>query len=264
MATAYEELGITQTATRAELEAAYRAKRAAYDADGVADLGHEFVELARQRRADITAAYHHLRTAIAAPPSLEPAAERRRDRETILALLVLLALAMSVPLLRGIAAPERTAIAQGADTAALTAKPAPAFTLEAVDGQQISLSDLKGKVVLLNLWATWCPPCVRETPRLVRVYETYKQQGFVVLGINTTYQDDRAKVAQFVRDKQISYPVLLDLTDQFGEKYGARLLPTSYLIDQSGRIVSTKVGEVDEAQLGEQIQALVQAGATTP
>jgi cytochrome c biogenesis protein CcmG/thiol:disulfide interchange protein DsbE len=133
-----------------------------------------------------------------------------------------------------------------------------------VDGSQVTLSDLKGKVVLLNLWATWCPPCVRETPRLVRVYDKYRDQGFVILGINTTYQDDRAKVAQFVRDHNVSYPVLLDMNDEFGQKYGARLLPTSYLVDRTGKIVMTKVGEVDEAQLEEQVQALLDAERGTP
>jgi cytochrome c biogenesis protein CcmG/thiol:disulfide interchange protein DsbE len=177
---------------------------------------------------------------------------------------VLVVLALVVPLLRGIAVPQRTVTAIGADAATLNMNPAPDFTLEAADGRQVSLSDFKGQVVLLNLWATWCPPCVRETPRLVRVYDKYRDQGFVILAINTTYQDDRAKVAQFVRDQRVSYLVLLDVNGEFGQKYGARLLPTSYLVDRSGKIVMTKVGEVDEAQLEEQVQALLKAGRGAP
>lgn len=264
MATAYDVLGISPDATRQELEAAYAAKRALYDPARHAERGEAFVQLAVQRRAELAAAYRHLHAALATPARLEPAALRRRDRETMVALLVFMALALAVPVARGIAVPERTPAVQGADVAALTAKAAPDFTLEAVDGSHVTLSALKGKVVLLNLWATWCPPCVRETPRLVRVYDKYRDQGFIILGINTTYQDDRLKVKQFVRDKQVSYPVLLDMTDEFGQKYGARLLPTSYLIDRSGRIVSTKVGEVDEAQLEEQVQALLKDGAARP
>jgi cytochrome c biogenesis protein CcmG/thiol:disulfide interchange protein DsbE len=264
MATAYEVLGISPGASRAELEAAYAAKRAAYDPAQAAELGEEFAQLAARRRAEFALAYRQLRLALAEPARLAPAAERRRDRETVVALLVLVVLALLVPLLRGIAVPQRTVTSSEADTAALNAKPAPDFTLEAVDGSRVSLSDFKGQVVLLNLWATWCPPCVRETPRLVRVYEKYREQGFVILGINTTYQDDRAKVEQFVRDHGVSYPVLLDVKSEFGEKYGSRLLPTSYLVDRSGKVVMTKVGEVEEAQLEEQIEALLKTENSAP
>jgi cytochrome c biogenesis protein CcmG/thiol:disulfide interchange protein DsbE len=264
MATAYEVLGIRPDATREELEAAYAAKWAAYSPAQAAELGEEFAQLAARRRAEFATAYQQLRSALAAPPHLSPAAERGRDRETVGVLLVLVILALLVPLVRGIAVPQRTVTSTEADAAALNAKPALDFTLEAVDGRQVSLSDFKGQVVLLNLWATWCPPCVRETPRLVRVYEKYREQGFVVLGINTTYQDDPAKAAQFVRDHGVSYPVLLDMSDTFGQKYGARLLPTSYLIDRAGKVVMTKVGEVEEAQLEEQVQALLKSESNAP
>ncbi len=264
MATAYEILGIGQDATREDLEAAYAAKRDIYAVERHAQLPEEFVQFAAQRRAELAVAYHSLRSALAAPPRLAPTNERRRDRETILAVLVLVVLALAVPILRGIAVPQRTVTAAGMDASTLNAKQAPDFTLETVDGQGVSLSDFKGKVVLLNLWATWCPPCVRETPRLVRVFEKYEDEGFVVLGINTTYQDDRAKVAAFVRDQKVSYPVLLDMNDEFGKKYAARLLPTSYLVDRTGKIVTTKVGEVDEAQLEEQVKGLLQAEGSNP
>ena len=264
METAYERLGIAPGATRQELEAAYAAKRAMYDGARYANLGPEFVELAARRRAELAEAYHSLRPALVMPARLDRAAQHARDRETMVALLVLVLLALAVPLVRGIAVPVRTVSAEGPGTTTLNAKPAPDFTLEAVGGQRVSLSDYKGKVVMLNLWATWCPPCVRETPQLIRVYEQYRDQGFVILGINTTYQDDRAKVEQFVSDKGVSYPILLDVDDEFGQKYGARLLPTSYLVDRDGKIVTTKIGEIDEAQLGEQVQALLKGGNGTP
>jgi peroxiredoxin len=257
MTTAYDVLNIQPDATREELEAAYAARRAEYTGDRFAALPAEFQQLAAQRIAEITAAYQELRSTLAAPARLESEAERRRDRETIVAVLVLLLLALLVPLARGIAVPPRTAAASGAEAAALTSSVAPDFTLKTVDGASVSLSDYKGKVVLLNFWATWCPPCVRETPRLVRVAEKYKDQGLVVLGVNTTYQDEPAKVEQFVRNQRISYPVLLDPEGVAGEKYPARLMPTSYLIDTDGKIVHTKVGEVDEATLSEQIEALL-------
>jgi cytochrome c biogenesis protein CcmG/thiol:disulfide interchange protein DsbE len=258
MASAYEVLGIRPEANREELEAAYAAKRAEYAVERCAALPDEFQHLAARRRAEITAAYQELRSVIATPLRLAPEAERWRERETILALLLLLLLAMTVPLLRGIAVPARTVTATGAEAAALATDVAPDFTVQTLDGQSVSLSDFKGKVVLVNFWATWCPPCVRETPRLVRVAETYKDQGLVVLGVNTTYQDDPEKVRQFARDQGISYPVLLDAEGVATEKYQSRLMPTTYLIDRNGKIVHTKVGEVDEATLMEQVQVMLQ------
>lgn len=264
MATAYEILEIGPDASREELEAAYVSKRAVYAADRHANLPDEIQQLAALRRAQIAEAYTSLRAAVASPVRLEPVAERRRDRETIVALLLLVVIAALVPLFRDVAVPTRSVQAAGAEAAELQADVAPPFTLETVDGKQVSLADYKGQVVMLNLWATWCPPCVRETPRLVRLHEKYQSQGFAVLGINTTYQDDRAKVAQFVRDQGVSYPILLDTQDTFGSAYRARVLPTSYLIDRSGKIVQVRVGEIDEAQFEEQIAALLGADGKTP
>lgn len=263
MSNAYELLGIDPGASRAELEAAYAAKRAAYDPSRVAGMGAELEQLAAARRAALAAAYASLKPVLAAPPRLEPQAERRRDRQTAWAMLLLLAIALAVPLLRGVAVPERTVRASGADTAALTAQTAPDFELLDLDGTPVKLSDYRGKVVLVNIWATWCPPCVRETPRLVRVYDAYRDQGFVLLGVNTTYQDKVEDVRKFARSEQISYPILLDTEGKASETYVSRLMPTSYLIDRDGKIVSIQVGEVDEAQLVEQVEALLK-GMTTP
>jgi peroxiredoxin len=264
MTTLYDLLGIGRDATRAELDAAYAAKSATYDPARVAPLGEEFVNVAVRRRAELAAAYASLRPALAAPPRLAPEVERRRDRETIWALLLFVAIALTIPLLRNVSVPQRTVTVTGADTAALTSKPAPDFALETVDGGQIRLSELKGKVVLVNFWATWCPPCVREMPRLVRTYEQYKGQGFVLLGVNTTFQDDRAKVAAFVRDQGITFPVLLDTDAEVSRLYPSRLIPSSYLIDRDGKVVAVRVGEVDEAQLEEQVAALVKQERAAP
>jgi peroxiredoxin len=260
----YDLLGLTPNATAAELEAAYAAKRAAYDTSRLAGMGQEMLELAQTRLAQLEAAYRSLRPALALPPHLTGDAERRRDRETIVALLTFLGVALLVLFLRNIAVPVRSVTAQGAEAAALTAKAAPDFTLEALDGAQVSVSQYRGQVVLVNYWATWCPPCVRETPSLVRVYEQYKDQGFVILGINTTYQDDRAKVAQFAKDNGMRYPVLLETDPATTAAYGSRLLPTSYLIDRNGKIVYTRVGQVDEQNLSERIAALLAEAVSQP
>jgi cytochrome c biogenesis protein CcmG, thiol:disulfide interchange protein DsbE len=260
----YDLLELTPSSTAAELEAAYAAKRAAYDPARLAGMGQEILDLAQLRLAQLEAAYRSLRPALALPPRLSGDAERRRDRETIVALLAFLAIALLVLVLRNVAVPERSVTAQGAEAAALTAKPAPDFTLEALDGSQVSLSQYRGQVVLVNFWATWCPPCVREMPSLVRVYEQYKGQGFVILGINTTYQDDRAKVAQFARDNSMGFPVLLVTDPEATAAYGSRLMPTSYLIDRNGKIVYTRVGQVDEQNLSERVAALLDEPAPQP
>ncbi len=137
------------------------------------------------------------------------------------------------------------------------AQQAPELELRDLRGRAHRLSHYKGRVVLLNFWATWCPPCVREIPRLVRVADAYKSQGLVMLGINTTFQDDAAKVATFGRDQNISYPILLDSQGAASQKYPSHLMPTTYLIDRDGKIVHTKVGEVDEAALMEQVEVLL-------
>ena len=90
------------------------------------------------------------------------------------------------------------------------------------EGGTLALAELRGRPLLVNFWATWCPPCVREMLSLVRVYEQYKGQGFVVLGINTTYQDDRAKAAQFAQDNGVRFPVLLNIDPEVTAGYGSQ------------------------------------------
>lgn len=257
MINAYELLGVGPNATRTELDAAYAAKIAPYAPERIAGLGAEFEAIAQQRRTALSNAYKALRPALASALVLEPAVERRRDWQTIWVLLAFVALGLGLVALRDVAVPQRTATVGGAETAAKTAQIAPNFSMLTVDGKHISLADYKGKVVLVNIWATWCPPCVREIPRLQRTYEAYSGQGFVLIGMNTTFQDDQAKVTKFVADQGITYPVALD-TDGVGARdYAGRLMPTSYLIDRSGKIVSVQVGEVDEAKLKEQVAAFL-------
>lgn len=197
---AYEVLGVGRTASRAELDAAYVQKRAAYDPARLAGMAEELAVRATARRDKLDAAYRLLRGALASPT----------------ALLLLAALALAMVLLRDVAVPARTVTSAGSDAAALLAKAAPDFALEQLGGGEVRLSKLRGTVVLVNLWATWCPACVREAPRLEEVYAARRERGFVVLGVNTTYQDDRAKVAQFVRDRGLTFPILLDTAGALG------------------------------------------------
>lgn len=135
---------------------------------------------------------------------------------------------------------------------------APDFSLKDLTGRTVKLSDYKGKVVLINFWATWCPPCKVEIPDLVKVYDTYKKKGFVILAISL--DDDPGKVVppfvvDFKKDKKVSinYPMLVGdeaVNDAFG---GIRGIPTTFLIDRKGVIRKKYIGPPGNSH--EEIQA---------
>jgi len=133
------------------------------------------------------------------------------------------------------------------------------FTLPDLQGNQVSLSAFKGKVVLLNFWATWCPPCRKEIPSMERLYKKYGDQGFEIVGVDL--QESHATVADFVKEFGMTYTVLLDNKGETGATYGARSIPTSYIIDRSGNAVSGVVGtkEWDSDEVTRYIQALLDA-----
>ena len=129
---------------------------------------------------------------------------------------------------------------------------APDITLETLDGGQTTLSELRGKVVLVNFWASWCPPCRAEMPAIESVYRAYNGLGLEVLAVNTTNQDDVAAAAAFVQELGLSFPIPLDHTGAVSASYNLRGLPSSYFIDQQGVIRSVIVG-------GPMSEALVQS-----
>jgi len=119
---------------------------------------------------------------------------------------------------------------------------APEFTLESLSGDQISLSDMRGKVVVLNLWASWCPPCRAEMPALQRVYQENHERGLEVLAVNITAQDNLAAVEAFVQEFNLTFPILLDTSGKVGKAYIMRAFPTTFFIDQEGVIQRVIVG----------------------
>jgi len=119
---------------------------------------------------------------------------------------------------------------------------APDFRSTLLGGGEIALSDLRGKVVIVNLWASWCPPCRAEMPALQEVYEAYRDRGFEILAVNTTYQDSQAAAARFVQEYGLSFPVPLDQTGEVSRSYLLRALPTSFFIDRDGVIRSVIIG----------------------
>ena len=133
----------------------------------------------------------------------------------------------------------------------LAGAPAASFTVKRVDGKSGSLAGYRGKLVLVNLWATWCPPCRAEMPSLEKLYRKYRSKGLVVLGID---QGESASVAAaFASQMGVTFPLLIDDDQQYGRAYAAEGLPTSILVDRTGRIVKGIDGEMSLSQM----QALV-------
>ena len=146
-----------------------------------------------------------------------------------------------------------------ADPRDLLNKPAPDFTLEALDGTSIHLSSYRGYVVLLDFFATWCGPCRRSTPIIVSVYNEYHKKGFVALGINLDRESDMDKVTQYVNENNMDYPVLINAFS-VAEVYKVTGIPRFVLIDKQGRIVIEIEGLVPDlkAKLEWYIEALLE------
>ena len=135
---------------------------------------------------------------------------------------------------------------------------APDFTLETTKGTQISLSDFRGQAILVNFWASWCPPCRAEMPSMENVYREYQDKGFVVLAINVTHQDNLNDAADFVKEQGFTYPILLDEMGIASQEYQLRSLPTSFFIDREGIIQQVTLGgPIPETNLRVIIEGLI-------
>jgi peroxiredoxin len=146
----------------------------------------------------------------------------------------------------------------GGGTAPQAGFQAPDFTLDALDGNTYTLSALKGRPVLVNLWATWCPPCRAEMPAIEKMYQEYQDQGFLVLGVNMTYQDNSSAVSPFVSEYGLSFPILLEETGDTASAYQLRSLPSSYFIDRSGTVAEVVIGgHMSEALLRTNIEKIL-------
>ena len=112
------------------------------------------------------------------------------------------------------------------------------ITLQDLNGKEWKLSSLRGKVVLVNFWATWCPPCRKEMPDLDSLYSRFHDKGFVVLAIS---DEDAAKVAPFVKQQNVRYPVLLDTGRRVSQLFGVEGIPKSFVYDREGKLVATAI-----------------------
>lgn len=134
--------------------------------------------------------------------------------------------------------------------------PAPELTLTDSQGVSRSLADYRGQVVLVNLWATWCPPCKEEMPTLQGFYDAHKADGFVIIAINDG--DPTADVLKFVEDYELTFPVWLDPTYIATEKaFNTLNLPTSFVIDREGTIQLTWVGGISAPMLEKYVTPLI-------
>lgn len=117
------------------------------------------------------------------------------------------------------------------------------FTLEQLGGSKVTLSELKGKVVLVDFWATWCPPCRAAIPHLIQMYNTYKDSGLIVLGISLDQEKD--KLPSFIKDNNITYPILYG-NSQVAIAYNVQSIPTLVIFDKKGKIIFREVGFNEE------------------
>lgn len=119
------------------------------------------------------------------------------------------------------------------------------FTLEDLKGSAVSLRDFEGKVIFLNFWATWCPPCRIEMPDMEKLWQKFKDEDFVILAVDL--RETSEKVSSFIKENGYTFPVLLDSGGEVANTYGITAIPTTYLLDPRGRMVGKALGARDWA-----------------
>jgi peroxiredoxin len=124
---------------------------------------------------------------------------------------------------------------------------APDFTLKNLAGQEVSLRDYRGQVVLINLWASWCPPCRSEMPSMQALYDRFDRDDFTILAVAAPNppRETRAKIEEFINDGGFTFPILLDTSHSVYSTYGSGSVPTSWIVGPEGKLVARLVGARD-------------------
>ena len=133
---------------------------------------------------------------------------------------------------------------------------APNFSLQTQNGKVIELSKLTGKVVLVNFWATWCPPCRAEIPDFIEVYNTYKSKGFEIVGIALD-EDGWSKVAPYIEKAKMNYPVVLGSAKVVQQYGGIEAIPTTFIVDKKGYIAGSQVGLLSKELVEQKLKSLL-------
>jgi peroxiredoxin len=135
--------------------------------------------------------------------------------------------------------------------------PAPDFALPAMDGSELRLSELKGQVVMVNFWATWCGPCRQEMPLLQQLQAKYEPLGFTLVGINV--EPDSAGALTWLQKAPVTFPILFDRQNQVAERFGVQGMPSSVFIDRAGKVRHVHRGYQpgDESKYADMVRSLV-------
>ena len=128
------------------------------------------------------------------------------------------------------------------------------FTLEDIEGDEVSLSDFSADVIVLNFWATWCPPCKQEIPDFIAAYNKYKDEGVRFIGVSN---EDAATIKSFAGEYGINYILLVDRNSVIMNDWGIRAIPTTFILDGNGQIIYKNVGMMTGAQLEGAIEDLL-------
>ena len=129
------------------------------------------------------------------------------------------------------------------------------FTLKDLSGKEVSLSDFAGNIIVLNFWATWCPPCKAEIPDFVEVYNAYKDKGVSFIGVSVDEDFDALK--NFVSDNQINYVIVNDPNSAVSNYWGINAIPTTFFLDEEGKVLDSVVGQVPKENLISVIENLL-------
>jgi cytochrome c biogenesis protein CcmG/thiol:disulfide interchange protein DsbE len=140
---------------------------------------------------------------------------------------------------------------------ALKGKLAPAFELNTTDNKKLKLTDYRGKVVLVDFWATWCPPCRRGIPDLVSLKNEFKNKGLEIIGVSLDQDNTIDAVKPFIKDYKINYPVVYGNMDVVAAYGNIESIPTSFIIDKEGKIAARYVGLVEKEAYLKQIKKLL-------
>ncbi len=194
-------------------------------------------------------------------PQAQPQPQKPRlNRDATVIVVVVLVIAGMLIAGKRLTKPPTPGASISGSNAALKGKPAPDFQLTDLDGNNVRLADLRGKAVLLNFWATWCPPCKIEMPWFVDLQKQYGPQGLQIVGVAMDEGNAHDAVAKFAKEMGLNYTVLLGddkVADQYG---GVDALPTTFYIGRDGKIVTRVFGLVSHSEIEDNVRAALKQG----